>query len=99
MHPLYLTDYIHRIKRDLTNDLQFLSEGVKEVLPQEDTFASIELKWLVTAVSREVSLLKHHLFQLEKALEKQHNNANQSGLQHVHSQEPICTMDREQRPS
>ena len=77
MHPLYLTDYIHRIKRDLTNDLQFLSEGVKEVLPQEDTFASIELKWLVTAVSREVSLLKHHLHQLEKALEKQHNNASQ----------------------
>jgi hypothetical protein len=77
MHPLYLTDYIHRIKRDLTNDLCFLKQGVGEVLPKEETFASIELKWLVVAVEREVSLLKHHLFQLEKALEKQHNNANQ----------------------
>ena len=93
MHPLYLTDYIHRIKRDLTNDLMFLQQGVKEVLPAEDTFASIELKWLVVAVEREVHLLKHHLNQLEKALEKQHNNANQSGLQHIHSQESVRTMD------
>ena len=93
MHPLYLTDYIHRIKRNLTNDLMFLQQGVKEVLPAEDTFASIELKWLVVAVDREVHLLKHHLNQLEKALEKQHNNANQSGLQHVHSQESVRTMD------
>jgi len=93
MHPLYLTDYIHRIKRDLTNDLMFLQQGVKEVLPVEDTFASIELKWLVVAVEREMHLLKHHLNQLEKALEKQHNNANQSGLQHVHSQEPVRTLD------
>jgi len=93
MHPLYLTDYIHRIKRDLTNDLMFLQQGVKEVLPEEDTFASIELKWLVVAVEREMHLLKHHLNQLEKALEKQHNNANQSGLQHVHSQEPVRTLD------
>jgi len=93
MHPLYLTDYIHRIKRDLSNDLMFLQQGVKEILPEEDTFASIELKWLLVAVDREVALLKHHLFQLEKALEKQHNNANQSKLQHVHSQEPVRTMD------
>jgi len=77
MHPLYLTDYITRIKRDLTNDLMFLQQGVKEVLPEEDTFASIELKWLVVAVEREMHLLKHHLNQLEKALEKQHNNASQ----------------------
>ena len=93
MHPLYLTDYIHRIKRDLSNDLMFLQQGVKEVLPAEDTFASIELKWLVVAVDREVHLLKHHLNQLEKALEKQHNNANQSKLQHVHSQESVRTLD------
>lgn len=99
MHPLYLTDYIHRIKRDLSNDLCFLKQGVGEILPKEETFTSIELKWLVVAVEREVSLLKHHLFQLEKALEKQHNNANQSGLQHVHSQEPLCTVDREQGSS
>jgi len=93
MHPLYLTDYIHRIKQDLTNDLLYLQQGIKEVLPAEDTFASIELKWLVVAVDREVHLLKHHLNQLEKALEKQHNNANQSKLQHVHSQEQVRTMD------
>ena len=77
MHPLYLTDYIHRIKRDLTNDFTFLKQGVHETLPAEETFNSIELKWLVTAVDREVHLLKHHLNQLEKALEKQHNNASQ----------------------
>ena len=77
MHPLYLTDFITRVKRDLTRDLQLLQQGVKELLPEEDTFASLELKWLIVAVDREVTLLKHHLFQLEKALEKQHNNANQ----------------------
>ena len=77
MHPLYLTDFITRVKRDLTRDLQLLQQGVKELLPEEDTFASIELKWLIVAVDREVALLKHHLFQLEKDLEKQHNNANQ----------------------
>lgn len=93
MHPLYLTDYICRIKRDLGNDLLYLQQGIKDILPKEETFASIELKWLIVAVDREVALLKHHLFQLEKALEKQHNNADQSRLQHVHPQEPLRTMD------
>jgi len=93
MHPLYLTDYITRIKRDLTNDMLFLQQGIKEILPEEDTFASIELKWLITAVEREAHLMKHHLNQLEKALEKQHNNADQSKLQHVYPQEQVRTMD------
>jgi len=94
MHPLYLADYTHRIKRDLTNDMLFLNQGIKEVLPAEDTFASIELKWLITAVEREAHLMKHHLTQLEKALEKQHNNASkpiQDNIRGEHLPTEVCT--------
>lgn len=70
MHPLYLVDYICRIKRDLNNDVEYLRGGIDGIRAIETKFNELELNWLMTAVEREAHLLKHHIFQLEKYLEK-----------------------------
>jgi len=71
MHPLYINDYIDRLRSVLTTDMDFLKEAVNDVAQtQQNKYDAIELTWLVTSVVNEASMLKHHLFQLQKGLEK-----------------------------
>ena len=71
MHPLYISDYIDRLRSTLTTDMEHLKEAVKTVSDvQENKYDAIELTWLVTSVVNEATMLKHHLFQLQKGLEK-----------------------------
>ena len=76
MHPLYLVDYIARIKRDMSNDMTYLRGGVDGIRTIENKFNELELNWLMTAVEREAHLFKHHIHQLEKYLEKITDNGN-----------------------
>ena len=81
MHPLYINDYISHMRSVLTTDMQHLDESVKAVAQQQpNKFDGIELEWLLTSVGREVHLLKHHLFQLEKGLEKIANQPIQNNV-------------------
>lgn len=76
MHPLYINDYIDRLRSTLTTDMEYLKDAVDSVAQvQENKYDGIELTWLVTSVVNEAAMLKHHLFQLQKGLEK---IANQS---------------------
>lgn len=75
MHPTYINDYIDKVRATLTTDMEHLKEAVKSVADvQQNKYDAIELTWLVTTVNTEVGLLKHHLFQLQKGLEKIANN-------------------------
>ncbi len=56
--------------------MEHLKDAVASVAQtQENKYDAIELTWLVTSVINEAGMLKHHLFQLQKGLEK---IANQS---------------------
>ena len=71
MHPLYINDYIDRIRSVLSTDMDYLKEAIKSVSEvQPNKYDAMELTWLVTSVVNEAGLLKHHLFQLQKGLEK-----------------------------
>lgn len=71
MHPLYISDYIDRLRSTLTTDMEYLKDAVDSVAQvQPNKYDSIELTWLITSVVNEAALLKHHLFQLQKGLEK-----------------------------
>ncbi len=71
MNPVYIQDYIDQLRSVLTTDVEFLKEAVKDVAEmQKNKYDGIELTWLVTSVINEASMLKHHLFQLQKGLEK-----------------------------
>lgn len=76
MHPIYINDYIDHLRAVLTADVEFLKDAVKDVADmQKNKYDGIELTWLVTSVVNEAAMLKHHLFQLQKGLDK---IANQS---------------------
>lgn len=76
MTPIYINDYIDHLRSVLTTDVEFLKDAVKEVAEvQQNKYDGIELTWLATSVVNEAAMLKHHLFQLQKGLEK---IANQS---------------------
>jgi len=69
--PIYINDYIDHLRSVLTTDVEFLKDAVKEVAEvQQNKYDGIELTWLVTSVVNEAAMLKHHLFQLQKGLEK-----------------------------
>lgn len=71
MNPAYIQDYIDQLRSVLTTDIEFLKEAVKDVAEmQKNKYDGIELTWLVTSVVNETGMLKHHLFQLQKGLEK-----------------------------
>ncbi len=71
MHPLYINDYIDRLRSTLTTDMEYLKDAVDSVAQvQENKYDGIELTWLITSVVNEAAMLKHHLFQLQKGLEK-----------------------------
>ena len=71
MNPVYIQDYIDQLRSVLTSDVEFLKDAVKEVAEvQQNKYDGIELTWLVTSVVNEAAMLKHHLFQLQKGLEK-----------------------------
>ena len=71
MHPLYINDYIDHLKSTLTTDVEHIKDAVKNVADtQQNKYDAIELTWLTTSVINEAALLKHHLFQLQKGLEK-----------------------------
>ena len=71
MTPIYINDYIDQLRSVLTTDVEFLKDAVKEVAEvQQNKYDGIELTWLVTSVVNEAAMLKHHLFQLQKGLEK-----------------------------
>lgn len=51
--------------------MEHLKESVATVSDvQQNKYEAIELTWLVTSVANEIAMLKHHLFQLQKGLEK-----------------------------
>ena len=65
----------------LTADVEFLKDAVKEVAEvQQNKYDGIELTWLVTSVVNEAAMLKHHLFQLQKGLEKIANQSVQNNV-------------------
>lgn len=71
MHPLYINDYIDSLRATLTTDMQYLKDAVEDIAKrQENKYDAIELTWLLTSVANEAGMLKHHLFQLQKGLEK-----------------------------
>lgn len=71
MHPLYINDYIDHLRSTLSTDAEHLKESVKSVADtQTNKYDAIELTWLVTSVVNEIGLVKHHLLQLQKGLEK-----------------------------
>jgi len=71
MHPLYINDFVDQIRSTLTTDMEYLKDSVASVAQtQENKYDAIELTWLVTSVINEAAMLKHHLFQLQKGLEK-----------------------------
>lgn len=71
MNSLYIQDYIDKIRTVLTTDIEFLKEAVKDVAEaQPNKYDGVELTWLMASVNNETSMLKHHLFQLQKGLEK-----------------------------
>jgi hypothetical protein len=56
--------------------MEHLKDAVKTVSDvQDNKYDAIELTWLVTSVVNEATMLKHHLFQLQKGLEKIANNS------------------------
>ncbi len=81
MNPVYIQDYIDQLRSVLTTDVEFLKEAVKDVAEmQKNKYDGIELTWLVTSVINEASMLKHHLFQLQKGLEKIANQPIQNNV-------------------
>ncbi len=81
MHPVYINDYIDQVRSTLTTDMEHLKEAVKSVADvQQNKFDGVELTWLVTSVVNEASMLKHHLFQLQKGLEKIANQPIQDNV-------------------
>jgi len=71
MHPLYINDYIDKLRSVLTTDMEYLKAAVNDVAQvQPNKYDGIELTWLITSVVNEAGMLKHHLFQLQKGLEK-----------------------------
>jgi hypothetical protein len=81
VHPLYINDYIDRLRSTLTTDMEYLKDAVKTVSDvQDNKYDAIELTWLVTSVVNEASMLKHHLFQLQKGLEKIANQPIQNNV-------------------
>jgi hypothetical protein len=81
MHPLYISDYIDQLRSTLTTDMDYLKDAVKSVSDiQQNKYDAIELTWLVTSVVNEAGLLKHHLFQLQKGLEKIANQPIQNNV-------------------
>jgi hypothetical protein len=61
--------------------MEHLKESVASVSAiQENKYDAIELTWLVTSVVNEAGLLKHHLFQLQKGLEKIANQPIQNNV-------------------
>ena len=82
MNPVYIQDYIDQLRSVLTSDVEFLKDAVKEVADmQKNKYDGIELTWLVTSVVNEAAMLKHHLFQLQKGLEKIANQPIQNNVQ------------------
>ena len=69
MHPLYLVDYIERIKRDLKNDVSYLRGGVDGIRAIETTVHDKELQWFIQAIEIEAALLDKCLSQLSVSLE------------------------------
>ena len=81
MTPIYINDYIDHLRSVLTADVEFLKDAVKEVAEvQQNKYDGIELTWLVTSVVNEAAMLKHHLFQLQKGLEKIANQSVQNNV-------------------
>jgi len=82
LNPVYIQDYIDQLRSVLTSDVEFLKDAVKEVADmQKNKYDGIELTWLVTSVVNEAAMLKHHLFQLQKGLEKIANQPIQNNVQ------------------
>lgn len=81
MNPVYIQDYIDQLRSVLTSDVEFLKDAVKEVAEaQQNKYDGIELTWLATSVVNEAAMLKHHLFQLQKGLEKIANQPIQNNV-------------------
>ena len=82
MSPVYIQDYIDQLRSVLTTDIEFLKQAVKEVAEvQPNKYDGVELTWLVTSVANEAGMFKHHLFQLQKGLEKIANQSIQNNVQ------------------
>jgi len=80
--PIYINDYIDHLRSVLTTDVEFLKDAVKEVAEaQQNKYDGVELQWLLTSVKNEASMFKHHLFQLQKGLEKIANQSIQNNVQ------------------
>jgi len=81
MHPLYINDYIDKLRSVLTTDMEYLKAAVDDVAQvQPNKYDGIELTWLITSVVNEAGMLKHHLFQLQKGLEKIANQPIQNNV-------------------
>jgi hypothetical protein len=81
VHPLYINDYIDSLRATLTTDMQYLKDAVEDIAKrQENKYDAIELTWLLTSVANEAGMLKHHLFQLQKGLEKIANQSIQNNV-------------------
>lgn len=69
MHPIYLSDYINRIKADIANDIQLLRSEVDRIKVNLSPFEGTDLDWYMTTTEANAHLFKHHLHQLSKKLE------------------------------
>ncbi len=82
MHPIYISDYLDRVRSMVTTDMEYLDGAMQDVISQQpNKYDGVELQWLLTSVKNEASMFKHHLFQLQKGLEKIANQSIQNDVQ------------------
>ncbi len=77
MHPTYLVDYIDKCRVEITNDIALLEEAVKDYTKTMPNLLGKDIEWYLTHVMASGSIYKHHLFQLQKRLEKETDASKQ----------------------
>ena len=82
MHPVYIADYLDKVRSMVTTDMEYLEDAMRDVISkQTNKYDEVEFTWLLTNIKTEASLFKHHLFQLQKGLEKIANQSIQNDVQ------------------
>lgn len=70
MHPVYLQDYIARVRRDLQNDMEFLGQGLHTTYQRTSKRTSDAVYHAMNKVSWASNDLKQALKELDALLEK-----------------------------
>ena len=75
MHPFYLSDFIDQMNKELSNNMEFLIQGLHTTYKYSSPRVNTDIHWQMGEIVRTQEELKQKLKELVKLIEKANNNS------------------------